>query len=265
MEMEKDISRQQGRSSVEWFAYFRSNPCLLDRIDQGSTRGLIDGEKRRITGSIREFQLGESSEGRNLSQFAREYSQRIADPFYYESIKLFIREEQKHAQALGRFMDREGIARAKSSFVDSVFRQLRRYAGLEVSITVLLMAEIISLVYYRSLWAATGSPWLKRICRELLRDERAHLEFHCQRLALIRQGRWKAGLLGVHLTQAMLLTGTCVAVWFNHWEVLKVRHSPLSFWRFVWRVYGSAIRKMKSVNVPLGVEVVGKSFISVQE
>jgi hypothetical protein len=167
-------------ATAEWFDYFKSNRNILEAIDWERGRGLTDDEKLRIFDSIREFQLGESSEGRNLNEFARYYSGKNADPLYYESVKLFIREEQRHSQALGRFMEREGIPKLEKSFVDSVFRNLRRYAGLEISLTVLLVAEIISLVYYRALGGAASSDSLRKICGQILKDERRHLTVSCE-------------------------------------------------------------------------------------
>lgn len=236
-------------TTEEWHAYFASHRNVLEAVPWNEGRTLTGDEKLRITSSVREFQLGESSEGRHLNEFARDYSREKNDPFYYETIKFFIREEQRHSQALGRFMEREGISRLPHSFVDSVFRYLRRYAGLELSITVLLMAEIISLVYYRALRAATGAPVLRGTCLELLKDERVHLRFHYERLVILRKnyGSLRLGLLG--LFQTVLLSGTCLAVWMNHRKVLSTKGSFTVFWKGTWRIYEAVRLRMKRPSI----------------
>jgi hypothetical protein len=251
-------------ATAEWFDYFKSNRNILEAIDWERGRGLTDDEKLRIFDSIREFQLGESSEGRNLNEFARYYSGKNADPLYYESVKLFIREEQRHSQALGRFMEREGIPKLEKSFVDSVFRNLRRYAGLEISLTVLLVAEIISLVYYRALGGAASSDSLRKICGQILKDERRHLIFHCERLALIRQEYSFLRIWVTDFFQRFLLAGTCLAVWRNHWKVLSKRQSPWVFWNAVWRIYDRACRKMyicQTRSIPMSFLVMGDHHV----
>lgn len=242
--------RSHPRPIEVWFGHFRSNRDILDRFPRGKDRELTEGERTRIWDSIREFQLGESSEGRNLSAFARAYAERNQEPLYYECIKRFIREEQRHSQVLGLYMESEGIPELKQCFVDSVFRELRRHLGLEVSITVLLVAEIISLAYYRALRSTTGSPTLKAICSELLRDEKAHLQFHGERLALLRKDK---GLLrngAYRVLQDILVTGTCFAVWNNHRKVLQSRQSFSQFWRSVWAIDRGMEKRIKKWSGP---------------
>ncbi len=251
MNLKTFCSNRNFLTTEEWHNYFRSHRNVLETIVWEEGRYLTDDEKLLISASIQEFQLGESSEGRHLNEFAKDYSKKTNDPLYYESIKFFIREEQRHAQALGRFMEREGIPKLRKSFVDSVFRHLRRYAGLEISITVLLMAEIISLVYYRSLRDATSSPLLKKICRELLKDERAHLRFHCERLAILRRN-YGFRLWILHVLQGILLTGTCAAVWLNHGSVLSASYSPIQYWDRVWKIYKLGLRKMNLPSIQPG-------------
>jgi hypothetical protein len=232
-------------SSEVWFDHFRTNRDILDRFPAGKGCELTEVEKTRIWDSIREFQLGESSEGRNLSAFARSYAELNHEPLYYECIKRFIREEQRHSQVLGLYMESEGIPEMKQCFVDSVFRGLRRHLGLEVSITVLLVAEIISLAYYRALRSATGSRTLKAICSELLRDEKAHLRFHGERLALLRKDKAPLRNGCYRFLQDILVAGTCFAVWNNHRKVLRSRQSFPQFWRSVWAIDRGMEKRIK--------------------
>lgn len=239
----RDLCRSRNfRTTEDWHHYFRSNRNVLEVIPWEEARPLSDDERSNITRSIQDFQLAENGEGKHLSEFAKDHSERTNDPLYYETIKFFIREEQRHAQVLGRFMDFQGIPRAKKSFLSSAFRHLRRYAGLEVSITVLLMAEIVGLVFYRTLRDATSSSLLKKICHELLKDESVHLRFHFERLAIMQENTpFRAFLF--QIGESSLLLGTSLFVWWSHRKVLSVDYSFTQYLKKVWKVYRIGLRK----------------------
>src|SRR6516165_5376567 len=133
----------------EWYRYFKGNEVEPRRIPWDRGALLSAEEKAAVAGSLQEFQLGESSEGRHLLESATVYSVGEHDPLYRDVMKLFIGEEQRHARELGRFLTLAGIPLIRRSWPDTAFRWLRHRAGLEISITVLLTAEIISKVYYR--------------------------------------------------------------------------------------------------------------------
>src|SRR6476620_3746422 len=96
--------------------------------------------------------FGYNSEGKHLYSFAK----RFPDPGYLECIRLFIPEEQMHAKVLAKFMKKHDIPQIKNHWTDSVFRWLRKLAGIENTVRVLLVAEIIAKVYYKGLKQATG-------------------------------------------------------------------------------------------------------------
>src|SRR5262249_41548303 len=98
-------------------------------------------ERANVAESIQQFQLGENSEGRAFLQRGEEHARRAGDPWFVPALSLFIAEEQRHAAWLGRFLDRERIPHLKRHWVDGVFRGLRKLAGLEVCVTVLVTAE----------------------------------------------------------------------------------------------------------------------------
>src|SRR5262245_34813272 len=135
-------------SSRQWCAYFRSNADELADVPWECGADLTDAERAAVAASVQGFQLGESSEGRHLLHRAREYASRSGDWQYVTAIKLFIREEQRHARDLGRFLGQNGIPLLKRTWPDTVFRWLRHRAGLELSIGVLITAEVIARVYY---------------------------------------------------------------------------------------------------------------------
>lgn len=232
-----------------WRRYFQENGANLMSIpwEQGVT--LRDEERRDITRSIREFQLGESSEGKHLMRQAKSYAQRRQDPAYPFVLGLFIAEENRHARDLGRILDLAGIERARKAWPDRVFRFLRHRAGLELSITVLVTAEIIAKIYYPALRKATASPVLRRLCDQISRDEVAHVEFQTERLARLRRRRAGTVLWLIDKAHRLFFAGTCLVVWHRHGRVLK--RAGLGFRRYfaaAWREAREALRRSDPRN-----------------
>ena len=81
------------------------------------------------------------------------------DSLFAGALDLFIKEEQQHSRYLAAFMESEGIPLLPRHWVDSTFRLLRGLAGLELSLTVLVTAEIIAVPYYRACAAQRAHPF----------------------------------------------------------------------------------------------------------
>jgi len=223
-------------STRDWLAYFERNRRQLLAIPWHAGPTLTPDEHRAIARSIAEFQLGESSEGRHFLALAEGYAARSRDHGYVRALRLFIAEEQRHARDLGRFMDLEGIPRTEKTLGDSVFRHLRKLGGLELEVTVLVTAEILAQVYYQALGQATESPILRRLCEQILGDEEPHVQFQCERLAILRREgpRWRVPL--ARLGHRALMAGTTAVVWLRHRPALRRGgFGLLRFWRAVWR------------------------------
>ncbi|MGD9645878.1 MAG: ferritin-like domain-containing protein, partial [Pirellulales bacterium] len=208
-------------ASAQWLGYFRRNADQL--LESPWERGaqVTADEAAAIRGSIQGFQLGESSEGRHLIGCARRWAQMHGDPAYLDAIELFIKEEQRHARELGRFMDLADIPRVKKSWPDTVFRRLRHAADLEVSISVLVTAEIVSKVYYPALRAATRSSVLRAICDQIIHDETPHVQFQAERLRLLRRQCGPLALGLRHWLHRVLFWGTCWVVWYKHGRAMR--------------------------------------------
>jgi hypothetical protein len=200
---------------------------------------------------VQEFQLGESSEGRHLISAANRYAAASGDFDYVTALRLFIAEENRHARELGRFLDLAGIGRVSASWPDSVFRFLRRRAGLELSIVVLITAEIIAKVYYAALRDATGSHALQQLCQQILRDERHHVIFQAQRIALLRARRSRVSIVARVMLHRLLLAGTCVVVWRKHGPAMRAGGMRFArFWQLTWREMNHALADMDPRNYP---------------
>jgi rubrerythrin len=97
-------------SSLEWRLYYERNAQSLLEIPWHIGPELTRDETAAIAQSLKEFQAGESSEGKHLFRHAQEYAERTGDQEYVSTIRLFIAEEQRHARDLGRFLAINHIA-----------------------------------------------------------------------------------------------------------------------------------------------------------
>jgi hypothetical protein len=188
-------------------------------------------ESSAVADSIRQFELGEGSDGHGFIARARTFAAAAGDPQFIPTLQLFIKEEQRHSAGLGRFLDLHGIPHLRKHWLDQVFRRIRRMAGLELIVTVLVTAEIIAVPYYRALHNATRSPLLRALCRQILLDEAAHLRYQAGTLAHLRQGRSAIRRALTDLFHAILLHGTVLAVWLEHGSVFLRGGYTLSTFR----------------------------------
>ena len=158
-------------TDTDWVLLFYSRADRREVLQWSHPRGLTDNELRLVSASIQQFQLGEGSDGSGLIR--RGSASRLAalDPNFLPSLELFIQEEQRHSRHLARFLQREGVDLLQQHWVDRVFRRVRKFAGLELCLRVLVMAEIVAVPYYTALERATGSALLQQICANILADE----------------------------------------------------------------------------------------------
>ena len=229
-----------------WREYFEKNKSHFGDINWVAVDNLTPEEKNCIAASIAQFQKGESSEGKHLFSHAKKYP----DPEYTECIKLFIREEQMHARVLGQFMDKQNIPRIKNHWVDGIFRWLRKLAGMENTIVVLVTAEIIAKIYYNALNHATSSVLLKSICRQILKDEDQHISFQCYTINKLAENKKYMGRIIRQSWHLILMLGTIMVVWMTHRGVLKKGGYYFSrFWLETLLVFLEADRNIKNNDV----------------
>jgi hypothetical protein len=221
-----------------WLEIFTTRASQLTMRRPGRDDWISDEECSLIAGSIATFQLGEQSEGRTLLRFSEKFAARHGVPALPAVTALFIKEEQSHAAQLKEFMLANGIPLKKKSWTDSIFRVLRKLAGFEAAVTVLVTAEMIGFVYYRALARATESRCLKAICRAMCADESVHLRYETQLLMTLRGGRGPLMRRIVERAHRVLLTASALIVYFDHRRVLKhVGYDPQTFVRDCRAVY----------------------------
>lgn len=231
---------------TNWKKHFEINLAHFDFLNWSKTDRLNPEEKRRISSSLKQFQRGENSEGKHLIHFAKQFG----DISYLETIKLFIKEEQRHAMVLGEFMKQNNIDRIKGHWVDGVFRWLRSLASLENSVIVLITAEIIAAVYYQALAKSTRSETLKAICGQILKDEEMHINFQSFTLQQFYLRRNLLSRFWIRLYHAVLMAGTTLVVWGGHRKVLK--SGGFTLFVFSKNVFGEFLRSDKMIR---GVEI----------
>jgi len=232
------------RTSAYWRRYFEANATSLLEIPWDAGPELTVAESTAIARSVQGFQRGESSDGRRLRRYAADYAGRTGDVEYVHAIRLFIDEEQRHARDLGRFLTQNGIPLQRSNGPDRVFRGLRHLLGnLEISISVLLTAEIVAKVYYAALKEATDSTVLKKLCKQILRDERKHVEFQSEQLGKLQARRSGISLAMATGLRRILFRGACVVVWCFHASALKKgRLSFRTFWTWCRREFDASLQ-----------------------
>ena len=202
--------------SADWCEYFRSNSCAASDFPWDDAYPLTPGERSAIEKSIQQFQLGEGSDGKRLLGRGKAFARAVGDAGFLTALEHLVREEQRHSGHLGRFMERQGIPIVAHHWVDTVFRRLRGLAGLELSLTVLVTAELIAVPYYRALREATRSPLLRAICSRILRDEAGHLRFQAWMLSRVAFGRLRSRQWLMASAHGLFLLGASLLVWIGH-------------------------------------------------
>jgi hypothetical protein len=244
------------RTNQEWVDYFRWNGTVAMRIPWHLGADLRDDERALIARSIAIFQLGESGEGRHLFRFARAWAERSGDDFYCEAARLHIAEEGRHSAVLRRFMNLNSIAAFKGGSSNAIFKTLRNALGsLEISIAVLVSAELIAKVYYPALRMATQSEVLRALCDQIHREEIAHVEFQTEQLARLRVVR--SHLLGsaTRFLHRLLYYPTVLTVWMSHRRVLKADGLTFAtFWSHCSKELGDALTRIESYRRALRAE-----------
>jgi len=246
------------RNSSRWVAYFRRNADCPDFPWDDSYR-LTPEERRAVIASMQQFQLGEGAQGRGFLRRAEAYARRSGDAEFVNALRLFIAEEQRHSANLARFLEQQGIPLLGSQWVDTVFRRLRKLAGLEVCTRVLVVAELIAFPYYRALHNATASPLLRAICRRILRDEVFHVRFQASTLARVSVHHPGALRGMARLLTLWLLIGAVAVVWFEHRPVFRRGgYTPARFLRECLLRFRWLNREIEAARIELQASPVGQ-------
>jgi hypothetical protein len=241
-----DVVRPRVATAAEWAAYFRANLAKDPHVPWAEGAGVSAAELTAIGRSLQAWQRGETSDGRRLRAAARRYAGRVGEPDYLAAIDLFIREEQRHGEMLGRFLDLAGAGRRGSDWGDRLFRAARYcLVDMEAWTTPVVFVEVLATVYYNALRRATRSAVLGAVCRRILADEVPHLRFQCERLAILFRGRSPLALAATLWAHRLAFLGVMVLVWLGHRKALRAGgYGWRRYWRSAWDRMNAAWRKM---------------------
>ncbi|MFF3014115.1 ferritin-like domain-containing protein [Streptomyces sp. NPDC057939] len=171
-----------------------------------------------IVRSVQKFQVGEDGDGSALTGKA----DRAGEASYAAAVRLFIAEEQNHARMLALLLTAGGAGTLDGHWSDAAFVRLRRLMGLKLELLVLMVAEVVSLRYYRALRDGSPDPLASEVARRLLADEERHVPFHCHRLNAGLAPLPRPARRAVTAGWRVLLAGAAVVVAVDHGPALRV-------------------------------------------
>jgi len=208
-------------TSNYWIGHFKIN-ASIKRVNWNLRPVITPEEVNVILPSLQAWQLGETSEGKNLIAASTKYADKIGDPDYVEAVKLFIKEEQKHGNNLGMYLDAIGQSRIKKDWGDSLFRRVRYLnTSMEIWTLAVIVVESTAQIFYQSLKDATNCGLLKEICTDILVDEAYHITFQTERLAMIYEGKNAFSRSWRKQVYRCFFNATSTLVWFAHKRIFK--------------------------------------------
>ncbi|RPD42185.1 ferritin-like domain-containing protein [Chitinophaga barathri] len=219
----------------DWVRFFRHN-ATHHRVNWDLMPGITPSQTKTILRHLQAWQLGETSDGRHLLRAAFLHARKTGDEHFVEAMQLFIKEEQKHGENLGRYLDMIGQPRVGHNWGDTLFRKARHFnTSMEAWTLAVLTVESGAQVFYQSLKDATSCVLLKQICREILIDEAYHIEFQRERMEQIFRAKSSLSRLVCKIVYRVFYFSTIHVMWFAHRELFKAGGNT----------YGSFLRKMR--------------------
>ena len=246
-------------TSKEWIAHFQQN-ATKNRIDFSLSPGISKEELGPILPSLQAWQLGETSDGLHLMKAATRYACRIGDLDYTEAVRLFIKEEQKHGNNLGRYLDAIGQSRIGFNWGDHLFRRIRYFnTSMEIWTLAVISVESTAQIFYRAIKDASSCSLLQQICNDILIDEADHIRFQSERIAIIFSSKKTFGRCMAPLIYSIFFILTSLVVWFAHrkafvagglnlfsylrkMEFKRIKCLPLQFPVFLLRIFNIRVK-----------------------
>jgi len=214
----------------------------LDFFERRSERRLPEAEANELYSQLPEslarslaiFQLGESGGGTIIEQ-ARQSDIESIDEHYADAMQLFVKEENRHADILAICVRMLGGSLIEENWTARLFVGSRRLIGLRLKVMVLLAAEVVGLCYYHLLSARLPLSQLKSLLSQLVNDERAHLQFHCDFLRTQTKSIWRRAIFVVAWRFTML--AAAIVVLIDHRPAIRdLGIKPIVVWRR-WLLY----------------------------
>jgi demethoxyubiquinone hydroxylase (CLK1/Coq7/Cat5 family) len=125
------------------------------------------------------LQRAETGEGRVAKAIDGARFHNIDDD-YRASLKLFVREEARHAGLLAALLEEHGERPLTHTWRDGAFSRVRRLAGVRFKLFVFLVAELCAVLVFGLLFDKLPDGAVRRSLERMLGDEEKHLEFHAE-------------------------------------------------------------------------------------
>ncbi|MES2430661.1 MAG: ferritin-like domain-containing protein [Bacteroidota bacterium] len=237
-------------TSEHWYGYFKNN-LTIKRIDWSITPILTNIERRNILKSLQAWQLGETSDGANLIHASTKYANRIGDHCYPKAVELFIKEEQKHGNNLGRYLDMIGEKRIKKNWGDTLFRKVRYFnTSMEIWTLAVITVESTAQIFYQSLKKATNCKLLKQVCTDILIDEAPHIEFQLERMTIIYEQKHALIKIFFYYAYMIAFAGISLLVWFAHRRLFKAGGNTFtSYCKKMALKFDKTFRRMRNASL----------------
>ncbi len=239
------LSLSNASTAHFWVQHFQHN-LTQERVNWQQAPSITSKEKKRIIPSLKAWQLGETSDGKHLIAAATKYAAATNDPVYLQAIRLFIKEEQKHGNNLGRYLDLIGEKRKKWDLGDSLFRWVRYFnTSIEMWTITVIIVESYAQIFYKAVHDATNCKLLKEICVDILKDEAYHIKFQQERLSQIVAHKSFWGKQISLVFYKVLFYVITLSVWIAHRKAFKA--GGLNFGLYAEK----ALRKFKYMEYKL--------------
>ncbi|MFN8284113.1 MAG: ferritin-like domain-containing protein [Chitinophagales bacterium] len=236
-------------TSLQWYNHFKNN-LTIQRVDWNLKPEINATERANILQSLQAWQLGETSEGTHLMRAAHKYSKRIGDSDYPAAVELFIKEEQKHGNNLGKYLGLIGEPRIEKNWGDTLFRKIRYFnTSMELWTLAVITVESTAQIFYQSLKDATNCALLKQICTDILIDEAKHIDFQLERLQIINAQKNPISKFFEYYFYVIFYFSTISVVWLAHKKVFKA--GGLTFTKYFRKIkfkFDKTILKTKTTH-----------------
>jgi hypothetical protein len=220
-------NHENGSAWTTWREFFeerkgRALPTLDPRVEYG----MLPASLAR---SLAVFQLGESGGGTIVEQ-ARNSKLAGADEDYVRAVELFVEEEHRHANILAMCVRLLHGQLIRNNWTARLFVFGRRLIGLRLKVLVLLAAEVVGICYYSAIADRLPRGPIRTWLRELVEDERSHLDFHCAFLRLHTPSAFRKRLFIA--TWRTVMWAAAITVMIDHRETLRdMQLNPRDIWR----------------------------------
>jgi hypothetical protein len=227
-----------------WLAHFRRNRENRPEPDWQAPITVPPEVLTPLLRSLEQFQLGDGGGPASLIAWNAERF-RSSSEGIRALVDLWFAEEREHSRLLKQAVARFGGRCIDAHWSFTAFCWSRRLFGVGFELTVLLLTELVSTVYYRLMRRHCDDVAVRSMCRLILRDEAGHVAFHRDRLGRAGGGRPRYGRIWEARFRLLgLAAGTML--WVNHAAALRALGAKRAeYYREVWAELSRFIRQLR--------------------